>query len=375
MGSFSISCTASKLTVGYRDEVYLMPLFPATHAYSTFPTSIVSNEGALIKNTVGPPLLGYYDDYGRVELAEEQNPLIDECYRKAYGDDYKDQLWKIMDREGEPHEQFCVILKDFWDNLVKITDERENILHEYLKAEFFIAHGFQFKPFDDRHKAHAKDHRDVVYYKNYQLEHPDSDIVAFGATDYISEYYYNKKTDSYHKMENKYVRSEDNPDYAYDQTEFSKKLGVPIIYSSPKKAMSMFKIMKYEFEAEKIKSYDKASFKFARLTNSWLDAANQFGLMWHCLDNRYYSHNKFLTPDKDYLKEGNPWSMWLMDKDLRVAADLMTEFEVVYWFMHSNNRAFEMQWCGPQCPERQDELIFHEAVLAAIKKQLAEELE
>lgn len=122
MGSWSISCVASKLTVDDCDEVYLFPLKKSKYGPYNAGTKLVSNHGCFVQYSPAFPLLGRYCDYGCVDINENQLEFVDGVYKITHGENYINDFHKLME---DQQFEACVILKEIWDSIVQHPQKSE----------------------------------------------------------------------------------------------------------------------------------------------------------------------------------------------------------------------------------------------------------
>ena len=118
MGSFSITCTASKLTVDYGDEVVLFPLEKARFRAHSNGLGLISNSGCFASWTPTLPLFGTYDDYGRVAM-HDPTPFVNGVYKITHGEGWFNDMQQQID---DCQLDGCVILKEIWDSIIDLPD-------------------------------------------------------------------------------------------------------------------------------------------------------------------------------------------------------------------------------------------------------------
>lgn len=127
MGSFSVCCAMSKLTIKEGDKIKLIPLFPSKNA----PSVSLQMDDRFHPLTL--PVTGIYDDYGRIgEIEEDANTKILEEYFNMSIENIMDI---VTDENTSPY-------KSVQKNSLLTVDYRTLSSHDLLKKMGYHENGF-----------------------------------------------------------------------------------------------------------------------------------------------------------------------------------------------------------------------------------------
>ena len=120
MGSFSVSCSVSRISIDYGDPIVFLPLNKAKYCDGFNQRILVSNEGPCYAfEPATLPVFGTYNDYGFVAIEEDANTKAIERYT-VLTIDYFINEFEVM---REPSSQFfdagMYIHRSIYDYMVK----------------------------------------------------------------------------------------------------------------------------------------------------------------------------------------------------------------------------------------------------------------
>ncbi len=357
MGSFSVACTGSGISITSGDKSAFIPLFPKPGGYKPNqsikevilkPMSmIVSSDGASsLYDPFSLPIFGEYNDYGSLENIE-RNSTVEEIERffnitidqfmevvtRNWCEDKTKKLKNLNNKEILQSMSGCFINKEVFDFLATSDDSEEgyfsflkgaNVNTETLKALKFL----QFDDLQDPNERYKQVWKMVGDFKN--TVYSDGEYSDINKTSCL--YHPNEFIKEWNKVSNVKINT----------SEFENLSKYDLVYDG----------VVEKFIEEENEDPDPR----VRFARSFAKLASMDNIKYKLPIPSWESSFKRLYKDR------------MMTKDQSLKKEFMNFFQVQS-NMFSNNKIFMPMFSGPQCGDAIAQLKLAQTVVKILKKQ------